>query len=104
MKCTISEPAKADIRDARKFLLKANPAYCRRVMRGFTERFNYVAHHPGMGSDRGDLSPGLRSVNSDDYRVFFRTVNNATEIVRIIHSSRDVTAGTFTNPPADEPE
>jgi len=101
MKCIISEPAKADIRIIRKFLRKANPGYCLVVMRRFTESFAYVTRHPGMGSDRGDLGPGLRSVNSNDYRVFFRTVNKVTEIVRIIQSSRDVTPANF-NPPVDD--
>jgi plasmid stabilization system protein ParE len=102
MKLVISEDAEKELDDIRSFLRRVNPAFGRRVMKRFRERFAFIRHSPYLTTDRSDLRNGIRTVNSEDYRIYFEVVNKTVNVLHIIHSSRDVTAATFN--PADATE
>lgn len=48
------------------------------------------ASQPNMGRERSDLAHGLRSFPFGRYLVFYIPINDGIEVVRIIHSSRDI--------------
>jgi len=47
---------------------------------------------PFSGRDRGDLVPGIRSIVSNLYIVFYRVRNATIEIVRVLHGRRNIEA------------
>jgi toxin ParE1/3/4 len=51
-----------------------------------------VALHPFHGRLRDEIVPGLRSVRSPAYIVFYRLVPGGIEIVRVLHERRDLDA------------
>ncbi len=54
------------------------------------ERCQLLGHFPDMGRARDELAPGLRSVVIEKHIVFYRATASAIEVVRILHTSRDV--------------
>jgi toxin ParE1/3/4 len=57
------------------------------------EAMQKLCHHPGMGRQREELAPRLRSFPYQRYVIFYRADSNALEIVRVLHGARDVESG-----------
>ena len=51
-----------------------------------------LASTPGMGRTRDEIAEGLRSFPVGRYVIFYRTIPEGVEIVRVLHGSRDVDA------------
>jgi len=51
-----------------------------------------LAEQPAMGRVREELLHGLRSFPVGRYVIFYLTVPNGIDIVRVLHGSRDVNA------------
>lgn len=49
-----------------------------------------LAETPGMGKDRPELAPALKSFPVAHYVLFYRVVPAGIELVRVLRSSRDV--------------
>lgn len=54
------------------------------------EKCQLIADTPHIGRTRDDLAKSLRSFPVDSYLVFYRTVHDGIEVVRILHASRDI--------------
>lgn len=54
------------------------------------DRIAHLAHHNGMGRPRPELAEKLRSYPVGRYCLFYRQMENGIEVVRILHSSRDL--------------
>jgi toxin ParE1/3/4 len=57
-----------------------------------TSKFLLLARNPGLGRNRSDLRPGLRSFPVGNYRIYYR--RQARGVVRILHvrhAARDET-------------
>lgn len=50
-----------------------------------------LATQPEMGRERPELAPRLRSFPIRRYVVFYRALRDGIEVVRVLHSARDVT-------------
>jgi toxin ParE1/3/4 len=51
-----------------------------------------VAERPLSGRSREELKPGLRSILSSPYIVFYRVARDTVEIVRVLHERRNLAA------------
>lgn len=58
-----------------------------------------LSTQPEMGRARPELAPGLRSFPIRRHVVFYRTVRDGIEVVRVLRSARDVTPGTLGRAP-----
>jgi plasmid stabilization system protein ParE len=58
---TITESARADLREIRDYIAKDNPAAARRVVERLRAQARKLAATPGIGRKRGDLRPDLFS-------------------------------------------
>jgi toxin ParE1/3/4 len=56
------------------------------------EQFVLLASQPLMGRSRDELAPGLRSFPFGRYVIFYEPVEGGIDIVRLLHSARDVDA------------
>jgi len=45
---------------------------------------------PGMGPEREELAPRLRSFPVGDYLILYQPVDDGIQIIRIVHGSRDL--------------
>jgi toxin ParE1/3/4 len=54
------------------------------------ETFAKLAKFPQMGQGRSDLAISLQSFPVKSYLIFYRTIEEGIEIVRIIHGSQDI--------------
>ena len=61
-----------------------------KVLKKITEKFPKLLKFPQLGIERSDLLIGLRSFPADKYVIFYQETDAGIEIVRIIHSSRDI--------------
>jgi len=61
-----------------------------RLIDAIIERFPHLAATPGMGIAREDFAPGLCSFPVGDYLIFYRRASGRVDIVRVLHSSRDL--------------
>mgnify|MGYP006381028261 CR=1 FL=1 len=51
-----------------------------------------LATQPLMGRARDELSPGLRSFPFGRYVIFYEPIASGIDVVRLLHSARDVDA------------
>ena|SRR5579864_7192194 len=54
------------------------------------EAMQNLCRHPGMGRQREELAPRLRSFPFQRYILFYRVNPKTLEVVRVIHGARDV--------------
>ena len=67
-------------------------ASAHRVLDAIEEKLKLLSRHPMSGQARPDLHQDVRCfpVGKYDYTVFYRPVNDGIEVVRVLHSSRDI--------------
>lgn len=61
----------------------------------FEDVARMLAEFPEAGVDRSELAEGLRSFSVAGYVLFYRRAKAGIEIVRVIHSRRDITPSLF---------
>ena len=90
-----SAAAKSDLKEIAAYISRDNPPAARRLVARLREvcRTTLVMFPQG-GTQRDDLSPGLRCFSVGSYVIYFRG-RNPVEIIRILHGARDVTPVMF---------
>ena len=53
------------------------------------EKFALLADNPGIGRQREELAPALRSIPQGKHVIFYRPVSEGILVVRVLHGSRD---------------
>jgi toxin ParE1/3/4 len=92
----LAPQATADLESIAEYYGDRSPAYAERLVGKLIQKFELVGRFPRMGTPVEDLSPGLRKTPVEDIIVYFREAPTGTEIARVIHGARDVTADDFT--------
>ena len=49
-----------------------------------------LSSQPGVGRRRDELAPGVQSFPFGRYVIFYRMVPDAIEVIRVLHSARDI--------------
>jgi toxin ParE1/3/4 len=66
---------------------------------GFIQRIDKtlltIAQTPSIGRSRKELAESLRSLPLGRYVIFYCIITGGIEIVRVLHSSRDINANFF---------
>lgn len=90
--------AKADLIDQFEFIGKNNSDAAERFLDAAEAAFERLARMPKMGAPREYLDPrlaGLRMWPIAEFPrelIFYRPVEDGIEVVRVLHSSRDIEA------------
>jgi toxin ParE1/3/4 len=62
----------------------------------FLDKLNSICRtlvsFPSMGRKRNELAPNIRSFSVDDYLIFYRSIENGIEILRVVSGYRDLNA------------
>lgn len=53
-------------------------------------KFRALAENPGMGRTRDELAEDIRSFPVGRYIIFYRSLMDGIEVVRILHGARDL--------------
>jgi toxin ParE1/3/4 len=56
------------------------------------ERCAFLAENPYIGRERPELRAGLRSFPVQNYVIFYHIVDDAVEVITVVHGSRDLDA------------
>ena len=89
---TITESARADLREISAYIAQDNPAAARRVVERLRAQARNLAATPGMGRSREDLRPDLFSFPVGRHVLFYRPQPGGIVLVRVIHGARDLPA------------
>ena len=91
--CRITPRASQDIEAIADYLAtQSSLASAESFLKGIDATLNRVAQFPQIGRKRNELYPGLRSLPYKQYLIFYRLLDDAIEVFRIISGYQDVTA------------
>jgi toxin ParE1/3/4 len=89
---TITESARADLREIRDYIANDNPAAARRFVERLRTQARKLAATPGIGRRREDLRPNLFSFAVGRHILFYRPQPGGIVLVRVLHGARDLPA------------
>lgn len=85
--------AETDILDIWDFIAEDSVDEADRWLDALDEKLGLWATQPLMGRDRHELLPGLRSFPFGRYVVFYCPLTDGLDVLRVLHSSRDLDFG-----------
>jgi len=86
-----SELSRADLQQIYRYVSNDSLARGRKLVVEITQCCEQtIAEYPQIGRVRSEIWHDLRSLVFKRYVIFYREVDEAIEIVRILHGSRDV--------------
>jgi toxin ParE1/3/4 len=85
----------ADLAEIWSFLADDSEANADRFLVRLEAKLALLATQPQMGRQRDELMAGMRSFPHARYIVFFIAQADGIEIVRVLHSARDITIEDF---------
>ena len=77
------------------YIAEDNPQAANRLLNRFDTMFRNLAGLPTLGTAVVELALHLRLMPIGNYLVFYRPVEDGVEIIRLLHSARDITAEFF---------
>lgn len=86
----ISRDAWADLQGIWDYIAQESEAAADRMTDEITAMYETLRDFPGMGRTHDELSPGLRSFAVRNYVIFYREIEAAIEIARVIHGARNL--------------
>jgi toxin ParE1/3/4 len=84
--------AEEDLIDIWLRIAQDSPFHADRFLDFLDEKMRLLASSRRMARLHPELSEGLRGFPVGDYLVFYREAEGGIEIVRVLHSSRDIAA------------
>ncbi len=82
--------ARSDLHGISEFIAKDSPVNAVRFIAKIEKQCGLLASRPFIGRPRAELGPELRSILVGKYVIFFRPIAGGVEILRVIHSARDL--------------
>lgn len=90
MKYRVSDEARRDLADIARHIAQDNPSRAVSFIEELTTKFRLVAERPLSFPAREEWHPDLRSALHRPYVILFRVAGDHVEIVRVLHSARDI--------------
>jgi toxin ParE1/3/4 len=85
-----SSDSLADIRDIWDYIAKDSELQADRLIQRFREKLNYLAKWNTLGRPRPELTHHCRSYPFDKYCFYYRPIDDGIELLRLLHSARDL--------------
>jgi toxin ParE1/3/4 len=89
-KLRFSQAAQDDLLEIGDGIAAYDAARAMQVLNDLEEQCQALAVLPLMGRERGEIAPHLRSLPLVPYVIFYYPLPNGVDVVRILHSSRDI--------------
>jgi toxin ParE1/3/4 len=87
--------AKVDLIEIWNYIADDSETQADMFIDNLDQKFVMLAKHPNIGRRRAELHRGLKSFPVGRYVIFFLSTPDGVEIVRVLHSARDITTDTF---------
>ena len=85
-----AERALSDLEEIWVYYSEVSEKTVEKILRQITEKFPKLLNFPEMGRERNELLIGLRSFPTGKFIIFYQETDFGIEIVRVVHSSRDI--------------
>jgi toxin ParE1/3/4 len=82
--------AEADLLDIWNFIANDNPEKADSLLERIDRKIKTLAENPDIGRKRNELLMDLRSFPVGNYLIFYRSINQGIEVIRILHGARDI--------------
>lgn len=89
---TFRPEAEADLIAIALHIAQHDVGRARKVIARLKARTDILEEHPFAGRPRDELGAGLRSLSERPYILIYRLIDDAPEIVAILHGARDLPA------------
>ena len=86
-----SAKAEEDLIDIWLYISDDSPENADRFLDKLNEKAKKIAEFPDIGVGRPELTDNLKSFPVDRYVLFYRVIPEGIELVRVLHSSKDIT-------------
>ncbi len=88
----LTPQALQDLEEIHDFIADDNSRAALRLINFIEKKCESIAKMPAIGRSRAELAFGLRSLPVRKYVIFYRQNKGCVEIIRILHSARDIIA------------
>ena len=75
-----------------QYVARDSEAAADRLLDRIENRWQQLAIYPSSGPLRDDIDPGIRHLVVGEYLTFYRVVEGAIEILRVLHGRRKIVA------------
>jgi toxin ParE1/3/4 len=82
--------AREDFQRIGDYIAKDNPVAAFNFVDRLQARCILLTDRPGIGRKRNEIKLNMRSATEGEYVIFYRALPDGIEIVRVIHSKRDL--------------
>ena len=89
---TFSPKSRQDLLDIGDYIAEDSRANARRFVGKLMERCQHIGRAPMGYTSRADLAAGLRMAPVGRYVIFFRLIEGAVRIERVVHGARNLPA------------
>jgi len=89
-RCDFTAPARLDLLELHTYIAEDNRIAAARWIEKLERECQNLADMPGMGRRREELAPGLRSFPVGAYIIFYRSIEDGVQIVRVLHGALDI--------------
>jgi toxin ParE1/3/4 len=94
-----SSQSREDYRSIYDYVSNDSPQNAEMLIRLFDQKLELLASHNTMGRVRPDLAPNLRCWLVHRFILFYRPIEDGIILVRVLHSSMDISGKHFRLPP-----
>ncbi len=86
----ISDAAAEDLRNIWEYVAQHNETAASKLIKEVKNKFILLRDNPLVGRQQNKYLVGLRSFVMNDYFIFYLPLENGVDILRVLHSSRDI--------------
>ena len=86
----LSALAESDLADIWFYIAQESPVDADKFVDFIYDKCKTLAASPGLGVERPELAPSIRSFPIGNYVVFYRQVKAGIEIARVLSGKRDI--------------
>ena len=90
MNYIISQLAIKDLEEIIDYFSEHNIEAGEKFLSEFEKKCKYLVDFPSIGRGYDDIKPSLRGLPLASYIIFYRSINDGIEIVRVISGYRDL--------------
>jgi toxin ParE1/3/4 len=81
-----------DLFEIWEYIARRNAPAADALIRRLDDTFRTLASNPGIGQTQDRFRPGLRCFPVGRYLIFYLTIDDGIEVVRVLHGARDLPA------------
>jgi toxin ParE1/3/4 len=86
----LTPQVRRDLKEIDEYISRDNPDAAARVILNIREKCQVLSQQPGIGRNRSDLLPELRSFVVGNYVIFYFPTGEGIEVIRVLHGARDI--------------